>query len=131
MPRTIIPALMFQGHARGALALYARLFPDARVENLQHQEDGTVRGADLHLTPALTLRVSDSPPIHAFTFTPSTSLFVDCTDEAEFQNLYAGLSDGGGVLMAPGDHGFSARFAWVNDCYGVSWQLNVPHPASP
>lgn len=126
MPRAITPALMFQGACADALALYTRVFPDARVEDLQHAGDGTVRGATLHLTPTLSVRVSDSPPVHSFTFTPSTSLFVDCTDTAEFETLYAGLSDGGEILMPPGDYGFSVRFAWLNDRHGVSWQLNVP-----
>ncbi|GHF46870.1 putative 3-demethylubiquinone-9 3-methyltransferase (glyoxalase superfamily) [Deinococcus metalli] len=137
MPQTVTPFLMFQGAAADALALYTRVFPDARVAHLDPYgpEDGAaaglIRGATLHLAGGLTVRVSDSPVPHAFTFTPSSSLFVDCTDGAEFEALYAGLSEGGGVLMPPADYGFSARFAWVNDPYGVSWQLNVPHPPEP
>jgi uncharacterized glyoxalase superfamily protein PhnB len=36
------------------------------------------------------------------------------------------LSEQGGVLMPLGNYGFSTRFGWVNDRFGVSWQLNVP-----
>jgi len=32
---------------------------------------------------------------------------------------------GGAVLMPVDDHGFSRRFGWVNDRFGVSWQLNL------
>ena len=40
--------------------------------------------------------------------------------------MFAGqLADGGTVLMPPGSYGFSRKFAWVNDRYGVSWQLNL------
>ena len=61
----------------------------------------------------------------AFTFTPSMSLFVRCHSEAEIDSLYAKLSEGGAVLMALDNHGFSPKFAWVNDRFGVSWQLNL------
>jgi predicted 3-demethylubiquinone-9 3-methyltransferase (glyoxalase superfamily) len=66
----------------------------------------------------------DSPVQHAFTFTPAMSLFVDCTDEAEFDRAFGTLSDGGAALMPPGNYGFSTKFAWLTDRFGVSWQLN-------
>jgi predicted 3-demethylubiquinone-9 3-methyltransferase (glyoxalase superfamily) len=64
---------------------------------------------------------------HAFTFTPSLSLFVDCAGEDALDRRFAALSDGGQVLMPPADYGFSRKFAWVQDRFGVSWQLNLPH----
>ena len=67
----------------------------------------------------------DSPIPHAFTFTPSASLFVECADEAELDTVFAALSEGGAVLMPPGDYGFGRKFAWLNDRFGVSWQLNL------
>ena len=67
----------------------------------------------------------DSPVGNAFTFTPSSSLFVECADEAELDRAFAALSAGVGVLMPPGNYGFSRKFAWVTDRFGVSWQLNL------
>ena len=63
--------------------------------------------------------------MHDFGFTPSVSLFVECQDEAELEKLFAELSGEGRVLMPLGDYGFSRRFGWCNDRYGVSWQLNL------
>jgi predicted 3-demethylubiquinone-9 3-methyltransferase (glyoxalase superfamily) len=63
---------------------------------------------------------------HAFTFTPSLSLFVDCESEAELDRLFSALAEGGQILMPLEDHGFSTRFGWANDRFGVSWQLNLP-----
>ncbi len=62
---------------------------------------------------------------HAFTFTPSMSLFVECESPGEFERLHEQLAAGGETLMPPDDYGFSTRFAWLNDRFGVSWQLNL------
>jgi predicted 3-demethylubiquinone-9 3-methyltransferase (glyoxalase superfamily) len=70
--------------------------------------------------------VSDSFVKHDFTFTPATSLFVDCASEAEQERLVAALCEGGMTYMPLGNYGFSRRFAWVGDRFGVSWQLNLP-----
>jgi uncharacterized glyoxalase superfamily protein PhnB len=40
--------------------------------------------------------------------------------------LFERLSEGGQVLMPPDAYGFSRRFTWVQDRFGVSWQLNLP-----
>jgi len=65
----------------------------------------------------------DSHIEQPYTFTPSTSFFVDCADEDEIDRLAAALSEGGAVLMALGAYPFAARYAWVQDRFGLSWQL--------
>jgi predicted 3-demethylubiquinone-9 3-methyltransferase (glyoxalase superfamily) len=67
----------------------------------------------------------DSPVKHEFTFTPAMSLFVDCQSEDELKRLYSELAAAGSVLMPIENYGFSRRFAWVSDRFGVSWQLNL------
>ena len=74
----------------------------------------------------LEIMLNDSPPVHAFTFTPSSSIFIDCDDEAQLRALAAKLGDGGKVMMPIDTYGFSALFTWVGDRFGVSWQLNLP-----
>ena len=59
------------------------------------------------------LQVIDSPIPHDFDFTPSMSLFVDCEDEAELEEYFMALSDGGEVMMPLNNYGFSQRF-WLN-----------------
>ena len=73
-----------------------------------------------------TVLVSDSYISHDFTFTPSVSLFVTCEDEVELERLVADLGEDGKTLMPLDNYGFSQRFAWVVDRFGVSWQLNLP-----
>lgn len=63
---------------------------------------------------------------HDFTFTAATSIFVTCADAAEFERLHEALGRDGRTFMPPDNYGFSARFAWIADRFGVSWQLNLP-----
>ncbi len=131
MPQQVTPFLMFTGDAERAMELYTSLFDDARVLALSRWgadgqgAEGTVQQATFSIAGQV-FRCFDSPPVHAFGFTPSLSLFVDVASEEELDRLFAGLSEGGEVLMPIGDYGFSRRFGWVNDRFGVSWQLNLP-----
>ncbi|MEU4289267.1 VOC family protein [Kribbella sp. NPDC026596] len=122
--------LMFEGGAEEAMNFYLSLFDDAEVVAITRYgaEGPGPEGSVMHATFALAgqqIMCSDSFVHHEFSFTPSVSLFVDCADEAELERLYAALSEKGAVLMPLGEYGFSRKFGWVNDRYGVSWQLNL------
>lgn len=125
----IVPLLMFEGQAEEAMSLYVDLFGGevlglTRYGPDQQGAEGSVMQARFRLRDQMLLCM-DSSVRHAFTFTPSLSLFVACRDEADMERLAEGLLAGGEALMPPGDYGFSRRFAWVKDRYGVSWQLNL------
>ncbi len=124
----IRPFLMFQGGtAAAAIEMYLAAFPGASVvSSTPHPDPVTgIMLAELDLA-GLRVLVSDSAVKHSFDFTPSSSLFVDVADRAELERLVAELGEGGATLMPLGDYGFSTAFAWVNDRFGVSWQLNLP-----
>lgn len=128
MKPTVHPFLMFEGKAEEAMRFYTSLFPESRVEDVVRYgpegpaPEGSVMKARFSLG-GQTVLCTDSFVSHGFTFTPSFSFFVECGSEEEVDRLYAALSDGGAVLMPLGDYGFSRKFGWVNDRYGVSWQL--------
>lgn len=134
MKTTVIPFLMFEGNARQAMELYVSLFPDARVEEVELYgaegpgPEGTVERAVFTLAGQKVMCI-DSPIQHDFTFTPASSLFVDCGADAEIDTLFAALSEGGEVMMPLDNYGFSRRFGWCADRFGVSWQVNLPNPA--
>ena len=123
------PFLMFQGQAQAALAFYREIFPD--FEQLLHQEHssgdmaGQVAMARIRIG-GQEIMLNDSPPVHAFTFTPSASIFVECDDEAQLRDLAQKIGEGERVMMAIDNYGFSTLFTWVADPFGVSWQLNLP-----
>jgi predicted 3-demethylubiquinone-9 3-methyltransferase (glyoxalase superfamily) len=49
---------------------------------------------------------------------------VETDSDDELDRLFAALAEGGQVLMPCAGYGFSTRFGWLNDRFGVSWQLN-------
>lgn len=129
MPRSVVTQLMFEGNAEGAMNFYVSLFGGSVTAVQKYGaggpgKEGTIVRAEFTIA-GHRLACIDSPAPHAFTFTPSASLFVECADEAELDKAFAALSEGGGVLMPPNNYGFSKKFTWVNDRFGVSWQLNV------
>lgn len=130
MAKSIRPFLMFRRDAEQAMRFYASLFADAEILDVsrygpgQAGAEGSVLRAAFRLGDQ-TVMCIDSPVEHAFGFTPSFSFFVECDGEAEMDRLCAALGEGGEFLMPPDDYGFSRRFAWLNDRFGVSWQLNL------
>lgn len=130
MAHTATPFLMFQGEAEEALHLYASLFPRSDVIELARYgpdgpgPEGTVHRAIVQIA-GQRFMVIDAPTEHAFSFTPSWSIFVDCETAEEQADAFARLSDGGHVLMPLDDYGFSRCFGWVADRFGVSWQLDL------
>ena len=130
MARDVTTHLMFEGAALEAMTLYVSLFSDSEIKSIERYQagemgaEGTVKLARFTLAGREFLCI-DSPMKHAFTFTPAMSLFIECESEAELDAVFGRLSEGGAVLMPVGDYGFSARFGWLVDRFGVSWQLNL------
>jgi predicted 3-demethylubiquinone-9 3-methyltransferase (glyoxalase superfamily) len=127
---TVYPFLMFDGKAGEAIDLYMKLFPSAELLSVETYgvsgpgPEGSIKKAVFSLA-GQTVMCSDSPIRHDFTFTPAFTFFVNCDSEPELIRLSAALSDGGKHLMPLDDYGFSRKFAWVSDRFGVSWQLNL------
>ena len=122
--------LMFEGRAEEAMRFYISLIPGSEILEMvrygpgQPGPEGSVMKATVSLA-GQTVICTDSFVKHNFTFTPSVSLFVQCDSEEQVSRTSSALAEGGGVLMPLGNYGFSRLFAWVNDRFGVSWQLNV------
>jgi predicted 3-demethylubiquinone-9 3-methyltransferase (glyoxalase superfamily) len=129
MAHSVAPLLMFEGAAEEAMRLYVSLFGSSEIKRIDRygsgeQGAGLIKRADFTIGGRSVICI-DSPVKHAFTFTPSMSLFVNCENEAEQERAFQALSTGGSVLMPLDNYGFSTKFGWVNDRYGVSWQLNL------
>lgn len=129
MPKSAHTFLMFQGAGADAIKLYQSVFPGCVLSMEKYpaetKQAGQILRAELKICDQKFM-VFDSEPFHKFTFTPAISIFLTTVDENEFNQLFEQLSSGGAVMMAPGNYGFSQKFAWCADKFGVSWQINLP-----
>lgn len=136
--RRTIPFLTFQPsrgqRAAEAIALYTSLFEGDRVLSQTFWDpEALPEGLDpAHAEGALMLaefevagqrmRASDTLIQHEWDLTPGVSLWLECDGEDEQKAVLAALGEGGQELMPLGDYGFG-MFAWVQDRFGVTWQL--------
>ena len=130
MKSQIATFLTFQdGNAENAMNFYIELFDNSKIIKIQRWgkdgpvEDGRIMKATFELNGNLFM-CSDSPPVHDWNFSPAVSNYVECESETELQNLFANLSENGKVTMPLSNYGFSKKFGWTIDQFGISWQLN-------
>ncbi|MGC4377518.1 VOC family protein [Fictibacillus sp. Mic-4] len=122
--------LTFTGQAEEAMNFYTSLFDRSEIVSITRYgeevpgKEGTVMQAVFSLN-GQTFMCIDSPIEHEWTFTPAVSLFVTCETEEEIDRLFEELSKDGAVLMPLAEYPFSKKFGWVNDKFGVSWQLSL------
>lgn len=127
----IITFLTFQKEdAEQAMNFYIDLFDNSEVISLDRWgagapgKEGTIMQATFTLNGRMFM-CSDSPPIHDWDFSPAVSNFVECTSTKELEELFGRLAEKGEVFMPLNNYGFSEKFGWVVDQFGVSWQLNL------
>lgn len=130
--RKVTPFLMFQdGKAEEAMNFYTSLIENSEITEIvrygsnEAGDEGTVMQATFTLKGQEFMCI-DSNVKHQFTFTPSFSIYVTCDHEEELDKVYQKLNEDGQELMPLGDYGFSKKFGWLVDRFGVSWQLNLP-----
>ncbi len=119
------------GKAEEAINYYVSLFPSSEVKNIERwkaNEPGGVEGLVKHALFTLAGKeymASENQMDHKFSFTPAISIYVNCDNEEELDLLFEKLSDSGQVMMPLDSYGFSKKFGWTADKFGVSWQLNL------
>lgn len=127
----VLTSLTFQQNdAEDAMNFYVGLFDGAEIIRIDRwgeeaaEREGSIMQAVFELK-GHRFMVSDSPPIHNWDFSPAVSIYVDFESDEEIEEVYSGLSENGEVAMPLDNYGFSRKFAWVIDQFGVSWQLNL------
>ncbi|WP_301107430.1 VOC family protein [Sporosarcina sp.] len=131
--KNVKPFLMFQGGmAEEAMKFYTTLIEDSKITHIARYgsegpgKEGTVIQAVFSLKGQEFMCI-DSHIDHDFSFTPSFSIYLTCDTEEEIDKLYDELLQKGAALMPIGDYGFSKKFGWLVDRFGISWQLDLPN----
>jgi predicted 3-demethylubiquinone-9 3-methyltransferase (glyoxalase superfamily) len=127
----IVSFLTFQeNNAEEAMTFYVDLFDNSKIIEAQRYKkgdpgkEGSLKIGKFLLN-GIPFACSDSYIKHEWTFTPGISLFVELNTEAELTRVFQKLSEGGRVMMPLDNYGFSTKFGFVEDKFGVSWQLNL------
>jgi len=119
----ITPHLWFDKEARDAARFYTTAFKGSKINNvttLYGTPSGTIDIVTIELLGQEFTLISAGP---LFKFNPSISFLVACETKSRVDALWEELSKGGTALMELGEYPFSARYGWVQDRYGLSWQV--------
>lgn len=128
MAKKIRTLVMFDGKAEEAMTFYVSLFRGCQIQSLSYYPEGPNEGKVQQAIFTLDNQefiCIDSPVKNDFKFSPGISIFVDCESIDELESAYGQLAQKGKVRMPMDNYGFSEVFAWVDDRFGVSWQLNA------
>jgi predicted 3-demethylubiquinone-9 3-methyltransferase (glyoxalase superfamily) len=134
--KTIVPYLWFRDHTEEAVQFYVSIFRNSSIIEQSHINGDTPSGSDIYMA---TFKLGEQEfyaleggPM--FRFTPAISLMVACETEEELNHLWQNLAEKGEILMELGEYPFSKKYGWLNDQYGVSWQIilgNNPQKITP
>ncbi len=133
--KKIVPHLWFDREAKEAVRFYTSLLPNSEIIH-----EGVIRGTPSGDCDWLSFRLwgHEFQAISAgpyFKFNPSISFFInfdpsrDPQARSRLDQVWEKLSEGGTVLMPLDEYPFSKRFGWIQDKYGLSWQLILSDPA--
>lgn len=119
----IVPHLWYDKEAKEAALFYMSLFNQSRLINVTTiggTPSGDAESVSFELAGQSFMAISAGP---YFKFNPSISLMVACDSVEEVDVLWKSLSEGGTALMPLGEYPFSKWYCWIQDRYGLSWQL--------
>jgi predicted 3-demethylubiquinone-9 3-methyltransferase (glyoxalase superfamily) len=130
----IVPHFWFDKGAKEAAEFYCSLFPDSKVTSVTTLHDtpsGDVDTVTFELWGQKFMAIDAGP---LFKFNPSISFFVNFDPSREenasqkLDTMWQKLSEGGTALMPLDKYPFSERYGWIEDKYGLSWQLILTDP---
>lgn len=130
MSQKIRICLMFNGKAEEAMRFYTSVFKEAEINDIVYFDDTTDLDERNVMHGILTIKgqeimFMDNIEKDNFEFSPSLSIFVNCENEEEIDQLFINLSKEGEILIPLETYDYSRKHGWVQDKFKVVWQLNL------
>lgn len=128
----IVPFLWFDHQAEEAVTFYTSLFKDSSIDSVARYSEAGPGAAGGVMTMNFTLEGQKFTALNGgpvFTFNPGISFFVTLESQAEVTKLWQQLAEDGEVLMPFQGYDWSEKYGWLNDKYGVSWQISLGKPS--
>ena len=125
----IVPHLWFDTQAKEAAAFYVSVFQNSKITNVTKITDTPSGDCDIVSFELMGMSFQSISAGPYFKFNPSISFMVnydpsvDPKAREKLDGAWAKLSEGGKVLMPLDAYPFSERYGWIEDKYGLSWQL--------
>jgi predicted 3-demethylubiquinone-9 3-methyltransferase (glyoxalase superfamily) len=130
MKQKITPCVWFNGDAEEAVNFYTSVFNNSNIGKVLRYDEASAEASGQPLGSVLTIEFdiygNQLLALNggaAFKINPSISFFVFTTDETEVDFLWEKFSDGGKVLMELNQYDWSKKYGWIEDKFGLSWQL--------
>jgi predicted 3-demethylubiquinone-9 3-methyltransferase (glyoxalase superfamily) len=121
--QNITPHLWFDNQAKEAAKFYVSVIPNSKVTNITTIHDTPSGDCDIvsfELSGQPFMAISAGP---LFKFNASVSFHIKCATKNEVDAIWKKLVEGGNVLMELDKYPFSERYGWLQDKYGLSWQI--------
>ena len=114
MKEKITPCLWFNGQAKEAATLYCSVFANAKIT----AQSPIVTAIDVS---GQSFTLLDGGPMYKPN--ASISFYYICEKEEELNNIWNAFSKEGTVMMPLDKYPWGEKYGWINDKYGISWQL--------
>lgn len=129
-PHQITSCLWFDNQAEDAAQFYTSAFDNAEITTTTYyskessgpsgKPEGSVMTVSFEIENFSFLALNGGP---VFKPNPSISFFVNADSKEEVDALWGKLIKGGKALMPLDKYPFAAHYGWVEDKFGISWQL--------
>ena len=129
----ITPFLWFDNQTEEAVNFYVSVFNNSKIKTTTRYGEEGAKASGMPknsvMTMAFQIEGQDFVAINGgpiFQINPTISFFANCETSQEIDRLWGKLSQNGTVMMELGNYPFAEKYGWVQDKFGVSWQLILP-----